>query len=122
MVGGVGGLGFVAILVVSWALGVDPWPLLDIASESTSTSQPRELTPAEQEAGDFVARVVATTEDVWSQEFPEQIGEPYEVLELVLFSGTVQSQCGGASAATGPFYCPADQRAYLDTEFFSTLE
>ena len=120
--GGVGGLGLVAILVVSWALGVDPRPLLDIASESASTSQPRELTSAEQDAGDFVARVLATTEDVWSQEFPDQIGASYEVPELVLFSGTVQSQCGGASAATGPFYCPADQRAYLDTEFFSTLE
>ncbi|SFG73672.1 hypothetical protein SAMN04488020_103335 [Palleronia marisminoris] len=122
MVGGIGGLGFVAIVVVSWALGVDPRPLLDIANQSGSTSQPRELTPAEQDAGDFAARVLATTEDVWSREFPEQIGEPYEVPELVLFSGTVQSQCGGASAATGPFYCPADQRAYLDTEFFATLE
>ncbi|WP_085853606.1 neutral zinc metallopeptidase [Palleronia marisminoris] len=122
VVGGIGGLGFVAIVVVSWALGVDPRPLLDIANQSGSTSQPRELTPAEQDAGDFAARVLATTEDVWSREFPEQIGEPYEVPELVLFSGTVQSQCGGASAATGPFYCPADQRAYLDTEFFATLE
>ena len=50
------------------------------------------------------------------------MGEPYEEPELVLFSGTVQSPCGGASAATGPFYCPEDRRAYLDTAFFATLE
>ncbi len=121
--GGVGGLGLVAIVVVSWALGIDPRPILDMASggSTATSSEPRELSAQEQQAGEFAARVLATTEDVWNAKFPAQVGDAYQEPELVLFSGTVQSQCGGASAATGPFYCPADRRAYLDTAFFATL-
>ncbi len=75
MVGGVGGLGVVAIFAISLALGIDPRSLLDLANDTMIASQPRELTPAELAAGDFAARVLAKIEDVWSQEFPQRVGE-----------------------------------------------
>jgi predicted metalloprotease len=68
-----------------------------------------------------VAEVLGTTEAVWAARFKAELGEPYRPPVLVLYSGVTQSPCGGASGATGPFYCPADRKAYLDTEFFATL-
>ena len=124
MAGG-GGLGLIAIVVIGWLLGVDLTPLLGgqggvVAPTSSTQSEP--VTAADQERGEFASTVLAFTEDVWTQVFPEQVGRAYEPPQLVLFKGAVQSACGGASAATGPFYCPADERAYLDTDFFVTME
>ena len=123
-VGGIGGIGLLAVVVIGWLLGVDLTPLLGgqggggfVAPQGST-----EITPADEERGEFAATVLAFTEDVWSQVFPEQVGEPYDPPQLVLFKNAVQSRCGGASAATGPFYCPADERAYLDTDFFVTME
>jgi uncharacterized protein len=82
----------------------------------------RELTATESEMGDFVARVLTTTETVWSEIFPAQLGAAYAPPELVLFSEVTQSGCGGAQGSSGPFYCPPDRRAYLDTSFFVFLE
>ena len=82
----------------------------------------RELSPEEERAAAFASRVLATTEDVWDTEFPRQLNAEYVPPQLVLFTDVTQSPCGGASGATGPFYCPADSRAYLDLSFFSTLE
>jgi len=65
---------------------------------------------------------LADTEEVWADVFASQIGDTYTPPTLVLFKGATQSPCGGASGASGPFYCPADRKAYLDTEFFVTLE
>ena len=123
-VGGIGGLGLLAIVVIGWLLGVDLTPLLSGQQGGFEPAPPQsgEISAADRERGEFASTVLAFTEDVWTQVFPDQVGEPYVPPQLVLFSGAVQSACGGASAATGPFYCPADQRAYLDTDFFVTME
>ncbi len=122
--GGVGGLGLVAILVIGYFLGIDVTPLLQDnglgAQQEQSVSQ--EITPADRDAGQFVSVVLADTEEVWAEIFRDQVGEPYNPATLVLFKGATQSPCGGASGASGPFYCPADKKAYLDTDFFVTLE
>ncbi|MDF0594798.1 neutral zinc metallopeptidase [Psychromarinibacter halotolerans] len=121
-VGGAGGLGVLAIVAIGYFLGVDLTPLLDDTGLSSPPSQTRELSAAEQEAGQFVSVVLADTEEVWTEVFREQLGAEYDPATLVLFSGVTQSPCGGASGATGPFYCPADEKAYLDTAFFATME
>lgn len=127
LAGGVGGFGLLAIVVIGWFLGVDVTPLLSGGGGNggggafeTSASGP--VSPEEQEEGQFVSVVLAYTEEVWSDVFAAQVGEPYRAPTLVLFSDRTQSPCGGASGATGPFYCPADRKAYLDTAFFTTLE
>lgn len=119
-VGGLGIGGVLLVLAIGYFTGVDVTPLLN--GTQSQSSAPRDLTAAEEQAADFSASVLATTEDVWAQVFPAQVGEPYRAPTLVLFSGQTSSPCGGASGATGPFYCPADQKAYLDTQFFATLE
>jgi predicted metalloprotease len=119
---GGGGVGLLAIVAIGWFLGVDLTPLLDdVGQRRAAPTESRPLTEAEREAGDFAARVLATTEDVWGGIFPEQLGRPYAPPELVLFSDVTQSACGGASGASGPFYCPVDERAYLDTAFFAFM-
>lgn len=122
--GGVGGLGLVAILVIGYFLGIDVSPLLQDGGlggqQEQSVSQ--EITPSDQQAGQFVSVVLADTEEVWAEVFRDQVGKPYNPATLVLFKGATQSPCGGASGASGPFYCPADKKAYLDTDFFVTLE
>jgi hypothetical protein len=79
------------------------------------------LSPKEQELGAFVAVVLADTEDTWHQIFQEA-GNQYREPKLVLFSGAVESACGYAQSATGPFYCPADEKVYLDLSFFEALQ
>ena len=78
-------------------------------------------TAHEDELADFVAVVLADTEDVWSRQF-RKLGKTYREPKLVLFSGQVQSACGFASAATGPFYCPADEKIYIDLTFLENLQ
>jgi predicted metalloprotease len=84
------------------------------------TSQPRQQTAANQEEADFVSVILADTEDTWSVLLPEQ-GLNYRAPNLVMFSNYVQSACGMTSSATGPFYCPGDQKVYIDLDFFHTL-
>ena len=117
-IGGLGGAGLLLVLAIGYFTGIDVTPILEGSSQ---TSTRREITPQEEAAAEFSAQVLATTEEVWSEIFPREVGAPYEPPVLVLFSGTTSSPCGGASGATGPFYCPRDQKAYLDTEFFATL-
>lgn len=119
--GGIGGLGLLAVLAIGYFTGIDVSPLLQGTAPGQSGGSSVALTPAEQQAGDFAARVLATTEDVWGQVYPQATGEPYTPPQMVLFSRVTQSACGGASGATGPFYCPVDQRAYLDTAFFAVM-
>ena len=123
-VGGIGGLGLVAVVVISMFLGVDPTALLQVVGQSTqSSSMSTEQTtspPANDDMRNFVAVVLAETEDVWKETF-QQAGRTYEEPKLVLFSGAVESACGMADAAVGPFYCPADHKVYLDLVFFEDL-
>lgn len=121
--GGLGGLGLIAVLIIGYFLGIDVTPLLDGRSlEGIQTEQSAEITPADARAAQFVSVTLADTEEVWAEIFRDQLGETYRPPVLVLFKGQTQSACGGASAATGPFYCPAERKAYLDTDFFVTME
>lgn len=114
-----GGIGLLAVLAIGYFLGVDLTPLLD---QQQLSSEPRgELTEADRQAGEFVGVVLNDTEEIWSGIFQQQIGRPYTPTTLVLYKGVTQSACGGASGATGPFYCPGDRQIYLDTDFFVTL-
>jgi predicted metalloprotease len=114
------------VLAVGWFFGVDVSPLLSGGGagidRSAAAPVDRQLSPDEIEEGQFVSVVLADTEEIWSDIFRTQLGEAYDPPTLVLFSGVTQSPCGGASGATGPFYCPADRKAYLDTEFFAAME
>lgn len=116
---GIGGVGLLVVLAIGYFAGIDVTPLLQQATQPASA--PRELSAEEERAAEFTSRVLATTETVWGEIFQSQVGRPYEPPVLVLYSGVTASPCGNASGATGPFYCPADQKAYLDTEFFATL-
>ncbi len=123
-IGGISGLGLVAVVVISMFLGVDPTALLQVVGQSTqSTTMSTEQTtstPANDDMRNFVAVVLAETEDVWNETF-QKAGRTYEEPKLVLFSGAVESACGMADAAVGPFYCPADHKVYLDLAFFEDL-
>lgn len=123
-VGGIGGLGLVAVVVVSMFLGVDPSALLQIVVQNTQSSsvstEQNSVPAANDDMRNFVAVVLAETEDVWNETF-RQNGRTYQEPNLVLFSGAVESACGMADSAVGPFYCPADQKVYLDLVFFEEL-
>jgi len=95
--------------------------LLGGGGEVTETESGRVPTAAENEASEFVKVVLGSTEDVWAATMPQQTRRPYEPPKLVLFTEAVQSACGIAGAAVGPFYCPADSRVYLDLSFFGEL-
>lgn len=88
-------------------------------SQSAPTEQ-RDLTPSEIEEGKFVNAILVDNEDTWSKIFQEN-NLPFEPAKLVLFSGQVETACGGASSASGPFYCPGDQKIYMDMSFFEEL-
>jgi uncharacterized protein len=117
----IGGVGLVAVLLIGWFLGIDVTPLLQDAGPSSQTpSAP--LTAQDRAMGDFVSVTLADTEEVWSSLLPEQMNIAYTPATLVLFKGATPSACGGASEASGPFYCPTDKKVYLDTGFFTTLD
>lgn len=116
---GLGGVGLLVVLAIGYFAGIDVTPLLQQTAPSSQV--PRELTAEEEQAAEFTSRVLATTEEVWGQVFPAQVGRPYKPPVLVLYSGVTASPCGNASGATGPFYCPADEKAYIDTAFFATM-
>jgi len=121
--GGLGVVGILILLGVLWFSGIDPFSLLDGGGSQVSVNNPSSPggtgTPTD-EAGQFVATVLADTEDTWGRLFAEG-GERYADPTLVLFEGQVQSACGFASAATGPFYCPGDHKLYLDLSFFDEM-
>ena len=117
-----GGLGGIVILVLALLFGADPRQLLEQLPQDggnpNTTSRP--TNPEEEELKKFTSVVLAETEDVWSEIFRE-MGMQYRKPTLVLFSDQVSSACGSASAAVGPFYCPADEKLYLDFSFFRDL-
>lgn len=119
----IGGLGLVAVVLVSWLFGVDPGVVLSTiegGQAPATQQQAAQSPPRDDPAARFVSRVLASTEDVWSAEFAAR-QQRYEPPRLVLFSGAVQSGCGTAQSAMGPFYCPNDRRVYLDLDFFRAL-
>jgi uncharacterized protein len=124
--GGIGGLGLIALLLLSWAFGIDPTLLLQDLSQGSTTSVPDQRVPSGARAPEsdertaFVSAVLGDTEDTWHALF-KQMGRTYREPTLVLFSGAAQSACGFAEAAVGPFYCPGDQKVYLDLSFFDEL-
>ena len=116
----IGGVGLLVVLAIGYFAGIDVTPLLQQGGAPAQT-QPRQVSSEEERAAEFSSQVLATTEQVWGQIFPRQVGREYKPPILVLYADVTQSPCGGASGATGPFYCPADRKAYLDTAFFATL-
>lgn len=119
-----GGLGSIVLLVIALLMGADPRQLLEQAGEpgpAAGTQSSRPVNPQEEELKQFSATVLASTEDVWSEIF-QQHGEQYRKPTLVLFTDQVRSACGAAEAAVGPFYCPGDEKLYLDLSFFNELQ
>ena len=124
VVGG-GGLGMVAIAIIIALLGGDPTVVLDAAAPTgrTPSGGPYQAaSPEEDQQAEFVSVVLASTEDTWNRIFPREFGGNYREPELVLFSDAVQSGCGFAQSAVGPFYCPADQTVYIDLSFYQDLK
>ncbi len=126
--GGIGIGGLIIVGLISWALGIDPRLIIGginmvqgpNSQQQGPTPTRRTGTPQDQQ-GQFVAAVLGESEDRWSEIF-QQMGRNYVKPRLVIFSGATQSACGFAQSAMGPFYCPNDQRVYLDTSFFNDLE
>jgi len=118
-----GGIGILVILAIALLTGADPGALINsISTEGGSLDgTPVVLTAAENESADFVSVVLADTEDTWQSIF-QQNGRVYRQPRLVLFKGSVDSACGFAESAMGPFYCPGDEKVYIDLDFYQELK
>jgi len=120
---GGGGFGLLIVLIAALVCGIDPRQLLD---SGALDQRPQQQQPQNQQSNDdqrrFAASVLGSTEDVWNRILPQQARRKYVEPKLVLFTDQVQSACGYASSATGPFYCPGDQKLYLDFGFFRELK
>jgi predicted metalloprotease len=128
--GGIGVGTIVVLGLIGWALGIDPRLLIGGAEMMSRSGGPQQQADAgsttgsgspSDTMGQFVAAVLGSTETVWTDIFA-QAGRTYKPPTLVMFSGATQSGCGSAKSAMGPFYCPLDQKVYLDTSFFQDLE
>ena len=120
-----GGIGTIALVLVAMYFGVDPTPLLQGmqgtgGSASSSGTRPTAEDLKDDPLADMISVVVADTEDVWTELFATQ-GRRYAAPTLVMFSGATRSACGLGQAAMGPFYCPADQKAYIDLVFYDQM-
>ena len=131
--GGMSVVGLLVVVGIALFMGVDPSALLGGGSTQAPPQyqQPRQAQPGQQtqrsggrddEMRHFVARVLGSTEEVWREQLPAQVNTQYREPKLVLFSGQVNSACGFASAASGPFYCPNDQMVYIDLSFYDMLK
>lgn len=121
-----GGIGLILMLLFAWFMGADALQLLGMAGgemmgggNTQQSSGP--VSAADQESADFVSAVVAQTEDVWNPIF-QRAGARYREPKLVLYNDKVNSACGFSTAATGPFYCPGDEKVYIDLGFFNELK
>ncbi len=118
---GIGGAGLVIVLLLGLFFGVDVTPLLDPGGGTVTTQAPSGPNRIDDETEEFVSVVLAETEEVWGRIFADA-GAEYVEPTLVLYSGVTTSACGTAQSAVGPFYCPADRRIFLDTDFFRVME
>jgi uncharacterized protein len=117
------GIGTIIIFFLAVLLGEDPEQMLQqIQSQPVEQNTTQATSAEEDELAQFVSVVLKDTEDVWKKLFSEQLNRRYALPTLVLFSGEDRSACGFASAATGPFYCPADQKLYIDLSFYQQLK
>lgn len=117
-----GGIGTIALALIAMFFGFDPSAILQGSPQSSISNEP---TPQGQAGGrdegrEFISKVLGSNERVWGEIF-QKAGRQYAHPKLVLFSGQVQSACGFASAASGPFYCPGDQKVYIDLSFYREL-
>jgi predicted metalloprotease len=127
--GGLGIGGIVIVVLIGWMMGMNPAQMLNLIAGQQSggalpgaTQAPGAKTPpADDPQRQFVAAILGDTEDVWGQIF-QASGQQYPAPTLVLFEGAVQSACGQASSAVGPFYCPGDQQVYIDLGFFEEMK
>lgn len=122
--GGLGIGGLIIVALAAWFFGIDPSVVLQGISDQPGVQTPgtpQKRSKAEEEAKDFVATVLGYTEDAWKPIFSD-MGRTYKAPTLVLFSGSTRSACGLGQAAMGPFYCPGDQKVYIDLSFFSELK
>jgi uncharacterized protein len=117
--GGIGGL--IIVLIITFMGGNSDEILNDLGATGTDQNVAYEETEEEKELAEFVSVVLADTEEVWSSLFAEE-GLTYKEPKLVLYSGSVQSACGAAGSAVGPFYCPGDQKLYIDLSFYQELQ
>ena len=118
---GIGIGGVIVIGLITLLMGGNPLEVLNMVSTGEGYSETYTPTAEEEELATFAKQILAGTEDVWTDIF-KQMGLRYEPPTLVLFSGSVQSGCGGATASTGPFYCSADKSVYLDLSFFTSMK
>ena len=120
-----GGIGILLLALVGMYFGIDPAVILDVGESlqvsPPGASAPYEPSAEEKELADFVSVVLADTEDTWNEVFASA-NRTYVEPKLVLFSGAVESACGFAQAAMGPFYCPADSKVYIDLSFYQDLK
>jgi predicted metalloprotease len=124
MVGG--GIGGIVILIIVTLLGGDPKKVGEMLNPGGAAGggapAQRPLNPEEEKLAVFVKKVLGSTEDIWGKLLPQQTGKAYVQPKLVMFTGQVQTACGGASAAVGPFYCPGDQKVYIDLSFYDQMK
>lgn len=126
-VGGGIGIGAIIMALLALFLGGDPIAVLQNASSQSQPTQTQSQSAdlesrADYALGEFVKVVLKETEDVWNVQFPEQLGRNYQAPVLVLYDQQTTSGCGAASSATGPFYCPGDQKLYIDLSFYQELQ
>lgn len=120
-VGGGIGIGTILVYLIMTFMGQDASALLEQPTTTQPTTQTETGPRADDKLAELVGVTLKKTENVWNRVFPEQLNRKYVEPTLVLFSGQDRSACGFASAATGPFYCPADQQVYIDLSFYNEL-
>ena len=116
------GIGGIIVVVIYMFLGGDSAELANILQQQQTSNAPNTAIDPNDEDAVFVSVVLKDTEDVWEKIFREQFGKEYRKPTLVLFDGAVESACGFQQSATGPFYCPADEKLYIDLSFYRLLK
>lgn len=122
---GGGGLGIIVVIIAALVCGIDPRQLLENMPATSQVEQPQSKQPGLAQADEqrkFAASVLGSTEDVWNKILPQQANRRYREPKFVLFTEATRSGCGYADARMGPFYCPADEKIYLDFAFFQELK